>query len=137
MKAHIRSLAPCALVWNYPETEPGYAALTDTCRKAGLALIPIGPNQAGLTIRRLCGGPGPADAPETPADYPAALIMNGLDRARLDGFLKQLRAGGVSIPLKAMVTPTNQDWTLAALLAELVRERDAFAARSQNAGSAQ
>lgn len=130
MKARIRPLAPCALVWNYPETEPGFAALADTCRKAGLALIPVSPAQAGLTISRLCGGPGPAEAPETPADFPAALIMNGLDRTRLDSFLKELRAGGVSIPLKAMVTPTNQSWTLAALLAELVREREAFAART-------
>lgn len=130
MKARIRPLAPCALVWNYSETEPGFAALADACRKAGLTLIPVIPAQAGLTISRLCGGPGPAEAPETPADFPAALIMNGLDRARLDSFLKELRAGGVSIPLKAMVTPTNQSWTLAALLAELVREREAFAART-------
>lgn len=131
MKARIRPLAPCALVWNYSETEPGFAALADACRAEGLALIPVSPADTGLTIARLCGGSGPAQAPALPVDSPAALIMNGLDRARLDGFLARLREGGVSIPLKAMVTPTNQSWTLAALLAELERERDAFAARSR------
>ena len=130
MKARIRLLAPCALVWNYSETEPGFAALADACRAEGLTLIPVSPAETGLTIARLCGGPGPASAPALAGDWPAALIMNGLDRARLGGFLTRLRAGGVSIPLKAMVTPTNQSWTLAALLAELVQERDAFAARA-------
>lgn len=134
MKARIRPLAPCALVWNYPETEPGFAALADACRAHGLALIPVSPADTGRTIGSLCGGAGPAAADAPAGDWPAALIMNGLDRARLDSFLNRLRAGGVSIPLKAMVTPTNQGWTLAALLAELVRERDAFAARAARAG---
>ncbi|OUN17295.1 hypothetical protein B5G38_01865 [Gemmiger sp. An87] len=130
MKARIRPLAPCALVWNYPDTEPGFAALADACRAEGLTLTPVTPADTGRTIASLCGGPGPASAPALTGDWPAALIMNGLDRSRLDSFLTRLRAGGVSIPLKAMVTPTNQGWTLAALLAELVREREAFAARA-------
>lgn len=130
MKARIRPLAPCALVWNYPDTEPGFAALADACRAEGLTLTPVTPADTGRTIGSLCGGPGPASAPALTGDWPAALIMNGLDRSRLDSFLTRLRAGGVSIPLKAMVTPTNQGWTLAALLAELVREREAFAARA-------
>ena len=130
MKARIRPLAPCALVWNYPDTEPGFAALADACRAEGLTLTPVTSADTGRTIGSLCGGPGPASAPALTGDWPAALIMNGLDRSRLDSFLTRLRAGGVSIPLKAMVTPTNQGWTLAALLAELVREREAFAARA-------
>ena len=130
MKARIRPLAPCALVWNYPDTEPGFAALADACRAEGLALTPVTPADTGRTIASLCGGPAPASAPALTGDWPAALIMNGLDRSRLDSFLTRLQAGGVSIPLKAMVTPTNQGWTLAALLAELVREREAFAARA-------
>ncbi len=130
MKARIRPLAPCALVWHYPDTEPGFAALADACRAEGLTLTPVTPADTGRTIGSLCGGPGPASAPALTGDWPAALIMNGLDRSRLDSFLTRLRAGGVSIPLKAMVTPTNQGWTLAALLAELVREREAFAART-------
>lgn len=130
MKARIHPLAPCALVWNYPDTEPGFAALADACRAEGLTLTPVGPADTGRTIGSLCGGPGPASAPAIEANYPAALVMNGLDRSRLDSFLTRLRAGGVSIPLKAMVTPTNQGWTLAALLAELEQEREAFAARA-------
>lgn len=130
MKARIRPLAPCALVWNYPDTEPGFASLADACRAEGLTLTPVTPADTGRTIASLCGGPGSASAPAIEANYPAALIMNGLDRAQLDSFLNRLRAGGVSIPLKAMVTPTNQSWTLAALLAELEQEREAFAARA-------
>lgn len=130
MKARIRPLAPCALVWNYPHTEPGFAALAEACRAESLTLTPVTPADTGRTIASLCGGPGSAAAPAPAGDWPAALILNGLDRSRLDSFLTRLRAGGVSIPLKAVVTPTNQGWTLAALLAELVQERDAFAART-------
>ena len=130
MKARIRPLPACALVWNYPDTEPGFAALSAACEKEGLALIPVPASRAGVTIRQLCEGSGPADAPDPAADrFPSALILNGLNRTRLDSFLNRLRDGGVKIGLKALVTPTNQSWTLTALLAELVRERDAFAAR--------
>ncbi len=138
MKARIRPVSPCALVWNYTEAEPGWPALAAACQAAGLELKPVDGSQAGCTVGFLCGIPGASAAATLQyldsAAYPAALILNGLDRKQLDGFLRQLREGGVTIPLKAMVTPTNQAWTLAALLEELVRERDAIARQKSQQG---
>lgn len=131
MKARIRPVAPCALVWNYDQSQPGWQALQATCQKAGLALKPVSNTEAGHNVGWLCGIPGASEAATLlhldPDSYPAALILNGLDRKQLDGFLKELNAGGVRIPLKAVVTATNQQWPLCELLAELCKERDAMA----------
>lgn len=131
MKARIRPVAPCALVWNYADTEPGWPALVSACEKAGLTLKTVSNHQAGSTVGWLCDIPGASEvsvllhlAPET---YPPALVMHGLDRKQLDAFLNDLRAGGVIIPLKALVTATNQQWPFSELLAELCRERDEIA----------
>ena len=134
MKARVRPSTPCALVWNYPETQPGWLKLHEICLAYGLTLRPVGSAQAGHTIGALCQLPGASQAATLqflPDDaFPSALILHGLDRKQLDGLLKELRAAQVQIALKAMVTPTNQAWTLANLLGELCRERDEFARRA-------
>ena len=72
-------------------------------------------------------------APGDPAPLPAAavpsgpaLILCGLPGAEREALLDALRAAGAVIPLKAIVTPTNQNWSFAALLAELAREHAAL-----------
>lgn len=141
MKARIRPVKPCALVWNYGTEQEGWNALSAACEHAGLALRCVNANEAGQTIGWLCGIPGASEAATLQLvdkdAYPAALILNGLDRKQLDAFLDELRAGGVRIPLKAMVTATNQNWTLASLLQELIRERDAFAQQAKKQGEQQ
>lgn len=134
MKARIRPVAPCALVWNYPQTEPSWSALVAACEKVGLPVKPVSNTQAGHTVGWLCGIPGASEASVllhlAPETYPAALILNGLDRKHLDTLLAELRTAGVTIPLKAVVTATNQQWPLSELLAELCRERDEIARRA-------
>ena len=55
-----------------------------------------------------------------------AMIMAGLTDSKLDRVLAALRNAGIQIPLKAVVTSTNQNWTLSQLLRELEREHAAF-----------
>ena len=50
------------------------------------------------------------------------LIFSGLDSKDLNTAITQLRAKGCSIPLKAMVTQHNRDWTVSALAKELASE---------------
>lgn len=130
MKAHIPSVQPTALLWNYPETEAAYPALAAACAAVGLRLKPVGSSQAGATVGALCGLPGAGEAALLlhlePDAYPPALILSGLPEKALDRLLVQLKTGGVTIPLKAVVTPTNQKWPFCELLAELVRERQAL-----------
>lgn len=54
------------------------------------------------------------------------LVMAGFTEKRVDSLLAQLRRANIQIPLKAVMTATNQNWTLAALLQELKKEHDAF-----------
>jgi hypothetical protein len=60
------------------------------------------------------------------------LIMYGFTNRRLEAFLQNMkRAGMPSIPLKAIVTPHNVNWTFRALYEELEREDEAMRKRRQ------
>ena len=53
-------------------------------------------------------------------------VMCGLEEAQLDGLLGAMKAAGIIIPLKAIATPHNKGWSLAQLMRELRREREAL-----------
>ena len=137
MKARIRPVEGCALIWNYSSQQEGWPALQAACEQHGLRLQPVDTSHVGHTIGALCqlkdASPVATLQHLEETTYPPALILHGLERKKLDGFLKQLHAGQVKIPLKAMVTPSNQNWTLANLLQELCREREEFAKRAKAA----
>ena len=54
------------------------------------------------------------------------LIMSSFDREKMEAFLGTLKEKGVSIPYKAVVTPTNLLWQCDALAAELKKEHEQF-----------
>ena len=55
-----------------------------------------------------------------------AIIISGLrhDTGELGAFLDLVQAGGASIPVRSMVTPTSKGWMLANLLLELNTEHE-------------
>lgn len=124
------SLPKTALLWRIPQGSPAWGPLR-AAERLGLALRVVAPADAQKTVAALCGisgagGAGAARPAESlPADTPA-LILCGLPKAEREALLSALRAAGASIPLKAIVTPTNQGWRFAALLAELAREHAAL-----------
>ncbi|MBQ7835619.1 MAG: DUF3783 domain-containing protein [Oscillospiraceae bacterium] len=52
------------------------------------------------------------------------MIFSSMSGKRLDVFLSELRKAEISIPYKAVVTATNQSWSLKRLISELIRERE-------------
>ena len=62
-----------------------------------------------------------ADAPSAPM-----MVLDGFTEKRLDILLREMKAYGVSVPYKAMVTEHNIGWTLSDLFTELVREHEAM-----------
>ena len=99
MKAHIAALPPAAaLAWKVPQG----SGLEKVCAGAGVRLRTVEEQDLGRTVADLCG-----------------------HRKVLDAFLDGLKAAGVRIPLKAVVTDTNRAWTFAALLEELHAEHRA------------
>ena len=50
------------------------------------------------------------------------MVIRGLSSTKMDRLLQNLRAMGIQIPLKAMVTQVNRDWKLIDLIAEIQKE---------------
>ena len=67
-------------------------------------------------------GTVPAPATQTP---PSCLVLCGLRDKRLDKVLFELRRADIPIDYKAVLTPSNQEWTVPELMKELQRERQA------------
>ena len=68
-------------------------------------------------------GTVPAPAAQTP---PSCLVLCGLRDKRLDKVLFELRRADIPIEYKAILTPSNQKWTVPELMKELQRERQAM-----------
>ncbi len=128
MKAHIHTEPRALLLWRYGPGDPGYDALERSAHHYRLTIRPMDERMLGATIGDLCAGRAvPGEAVAAPTDR-AAMIVSGLrrDNGDLNAFLDQIKAEGVSIPLRAMVTPTSRGWTLGQLLGELGAEHDAL-----------
>ena len=61
-----------------------------------------------------------------------ALVISGFDDAELRQFLGRLRQLGARVPLKAVLTEHNKDWTLSQLIGHLTEEHEYFSSRTQN-----
>lgn len=132
MKAYVSAEPRCVLLWRVGPGTPGYGALELAARRFNLRLRAVGVQDLGARVGELCAGrPGKAAPLGVSAPALPALIVSGLrqDDGSLAQFLEQLQRGGANIPLRAMVTPTSRDWTLAELLNELAREHSALGGR--------
>ena len=67
-------------------------------------------------------GTVPAPAAQTP---PSCLVLCGLRDKRLDKVRFGVRRADIPIDYKAVLTPSNQEWTVPELMKELQRERQA------------
>jgi len=97
----------------------------------GLETRKLEPADLGKSLSRILEekglgrDPGEGSKSQIPAFYsmPEALIFCGLGEGQLDAFLEAYRASGLApIACKAVVTPTNLQWTLYDLLEELKKE---------------
>lgn len=94
--------------------------------KQHLRAVRVQPSAYGQSIGQLAGYAVPADAAGTAADElppTGLLVFCGLRNSHMDRFLQGLRHAGIEIPHKAVLTPTNQHWTVFQLAWELERER--------------
>lgn len=98
-------------------------------RATGVAHGPVYAVAAAAATRTLAeltaagGAPDSADS----AGLPRAVILSGLREQEVPAVMAAYRACGLPRPLWAAHTPMNTAWPLAALLAELARERAALA----------
>lgn len=122
MKAKIIAEPKTVLLWNCQEQ---FEPLAKLCRQYGLEPKAVTGGDAGKTIGFLCGFRSASQLATLlyldNGAYPPAMVISGLERGKVSGFVDAVNRVG-SVPLKALVTLQNRDWTLAALLAELMEE---------------
>jgi len=112
------------LVCGYPPPEHRFFALF--MDKAGLSDRPIifpTNEDAGKTLSELFSlttGSGMGE----PADLPRAVILSGFTQNELHRIMYAYRQAGLPAQLWATLTPVSENWLLADLLKELLKENE-------------
>ena len=117
-------MRPTILTFNLNENR--LSKLRFLCMKLGVAVKPVPAEDFCLPISALCGLSEPVEASPAEAFAEEMLIFCHMDNAQVNRFLqtaKQMRFAPVA--LKAILTPTNAEWTPAQLCQELKDERAA------------
>lgn len=102
------------------------AALKRVCDGLRIRCRAVLPWEYALPVGALAGIPVakvPAASP-APGFGDAMLVICFMLSDQLDGLLAEMRRAGISVPLKAVLTPTNVAWSSAQLHDELVREHE-------------
>ena len=90
------------------------------------------PNDCGAdSVGYVCGFSGYTESEARTEVAEEILIFSGLDNKDLNKAVTLLRSKGCEIPLKAMVTPHNRDWTVSTLAGELAREHEYMTSRGK------
>lgn len=136
MKAHIarnqNAGVPLALGWNLSAADRGI--LEGMAPAFGMKLLLVSPADAGKTVSQLLGEVETLSSRTLvlePGAYPPALLLANFKSRDLDTLLDLMRQAKVSIPLKAVVTPTNKNWVFGDLLAHLQEEHATFTAAKE------
>lgn len=105
-------------------------------RDASIPMREVQPQELGLPVGTLAGLDDADNPPKMVEPFPVrAMVFCGFSEQRLREVLTLLRESGIgSSVLKAVLTVKNRDWRFYDLLAELKKEREAFA-RMVRAGS--
>lgn len=116
-----------ALYYGFPK--PAAQAMEKALTSLGIVFREVLPEELGRRLGELAGLQSPEGESLAAEPFPeAALIFSGLTPQRLKETLALLRQSGAgNACLKAVLTPTNQSWRFCDLLAELRKEREAFA----------
>lgn len=126
---HLKELAAGKYAQNPPDTVASDSIVAEGTIPSDSTVaegtIPSGNAAAEGTIpsgSAATEGTVPAPAAQTP---PSCLVLCGLRDKLLDKVLFELRRADIPIDYKAVLTPSNQEWTVPELMKELQRERQA------------
>ena len=124
MKAHIarnqNAGVPLVLGWNLSPADRG--KLEGMAPAFGMKLLLVSPAVAGMTVAQLLGEVETKAARTLvlePGAYPPAVVLANFKEKDVDTLLDLMKQAQVTIPLKALVTPSNRSWVFGDLLAHL------------------
>ena len=110
---------------------PEFSKLRQIFAMLRLRMRPVEPARYQVPLGRLAEGKG-EDGQEEQAIPETMLVFCGLGQALLNQVLEVIRVAKLPpIPLKAVLTDANREWTTLQLYEELKKEREAIAAGEQ------
>ena len=116
---------------------PEFSKLRQIFAMLRLRMRAVNPDQYHLTLTELADGKGETGEAQEPIQE-SMLVFCGLGDAFLNQVLQVIRVAKLPpIPLKAVLTASNQEWTTRQLREELLKEREAIAAKLQEQKQAQ
>ncbi len=92
----------------------------------------IAPSEQHLRVCDLLGGSCGTSVPAVKPFSDEMLIMDGFSHPDLNFFLNELIRTGNQISLKAVVTPTNRDWSASFLCSQLIAENREMRSRKKS-----
>jgi hypothetical protein len=114
------------LLCGFPaEAQPKFHAVLQAAGLATLPLVWVGAAAAAQPVGDLMALPG-GSGEGVASDLPRAIVMGGITEKEMHLLMGTCRQAGMRPPLWAVVTPTSEQWPLAALLEELSAEREAL-----------
>lgn len=123
-------ISPTLLLYNLSGDK--LTAIKRLCLKLRIRIRVVQPDAFGQSIGAVAGLCPADDAAEAEQFDAQMLVMAGFTNALLDRFLAGYRRDRIEpVPLKAVLTPSNQAWSGAALCRALQEEH---AAMCQNGG---
>lgn len=141
MKAHMRKPAQqpketALLFCLKPEKRESVCRVLDGF---GAKAVIAGPEDSSQTLGALLGmegfprHEGSGETPEAVSngDGNEVIVFSGFERSRLDALIARLKSAGASVPYKAVLTASNQGWTMAHLLGEIAAEHNFFSKLNQ------
>ena len=121
----------------YNFSEEKYLLIDTVCRKLGIRIKR--PTKAAFseTVGSVAGLVYDLNPDEPLHEIPdestsfeeEMMVMHNISGTSLDKFLKSLRASGVDVPLKAVVTDTNKNWLPKDLAKEISKEHEMLAGK--------
>lgn len=131
MKARIVEKQP-ERVLTFSVDEAMRSELSAVLQKLLMVEIQVNTEDLGQDVGYLAGLPGFQKKEGVPEEEPLAcqgvLCMCGFSNGRMDTLLKSLREACVNIPIKSVVTATNQHWSFSKLVKELAKEHETMEA---------
>lgn len=114
--------AGSVLAYNFEKEK--LSALEAVCRKQGVRVKVVEPTDFNKPVGAMMGFDVPDYAGTDYEFEDEMMVLYNIAGSALDKFLKALRTAEISVPLKAVLTASNQGWIPAALAAELKEEHE-------------
>ncbi len=136
---------PIAILYRLPETSDAGWKFRQILQRSGIAVKEAEEDDLQQTVGYLAGIDGYEKTGATDGDRAASvlaekisdqpfLLMCRFTPEMLDGLLADMKAAGIYIPHKAMMTGTNRDYTMGYLIQCVEEEHAAMAAQMKRAG---